>query len=429
MLVVVRVVSSGTSTRIVFVDVYLSAFDLIVGANDPIIIALEWFTVTPPGRRGVESSENPSNKSHVMTSRRRDQPHFCPRMNKWCNRSVIIALFGLLLAAMISPCRCYLSVLRSCTTFETLSPANARWNHVRRPLLLSTHRFSTQTTKQSASTVPNLAVLERFSVAPMMDYTDRYMRSFLRLFTRQTVLYTEMVTGMALVHTKELDRHLKFDSQQHPVILQVGGADAGILANAVELAKSYNYDAINLNCGCPSSKVANSGCFGAALMRESALVAEICKSMHDRINPENSSRITPITVKSRIGVDDQDSYEFVRDFIGTVGATGVVSHFIIHSRKAILNANLSAEQNRKIPPINYDVVYKLVKEFPQYSFVLNGQVKTYEEVQMHLDNGVAGVMVGRDIVDRPFYWANVDSKIYGTEDPGMRLDIAHVSYC
>jgi tRNA-dihydrouridine synthase A len=265
----------------------------------------------------------------------------------------------------------------------------------------------------------------------MMDYTDRYMRYFLRLLSCKTVLYTEMVTAMAITRTKQLDRHLKFDAVQHPVVLQIGGADPEVMAEAAAIAQRYRYDAINVNCGCPSSKVANAGAFGAALMREADLVARICRAMHERVNGTLGvdEIATPITVKSRIGIDDLDSYEFVRDFVGTVGATGVVSHFVVHSRKAILNMNLSAEQNRKIPPINYDVVYRLVQDFPQYSFVLNGQVKTYDEVREHLKRGVAGVMVGRDIVERPFYWANVDSELYGVEDPGLTRREVLEEYC
>jgi len=178
--------------------------------------------------------------------------------------------------------------------------------------------------------------------------------------------------------------------------------------------RPYGYDAINLNCGCPSAKVAGSGCFGAALMRDPALVASLCQSMADTMGPT-----TPITVKCRIGVDDDDSYEQLHGFIHTVAYKSPVQHFIIHARKAILSG-ISPEANRRIPPLRYDYVYRLIKDFPDLKFTLNGGVLSYEEIEEHLGQGAHGVMIGRAIIARPYYWADVDRRIFGQHNnPGF----------
>lgn len=198
---------------------------------------------------------------------------------------------------------------------------------------------------------------ERISLAPMMEYTDRSLRFLLRLLSRRMVLYTEMVVSTALHYNEEMrDRSLRFNApDEHPVVLQLGGADAAMLKEASRLALPYGYDAINLNCGCPSERVSGSGCFGAALMREPQLVAELCTAMGEGVEGQ-----VPITVKCRIGVDDDDSYAQLAEFVRVVSKQSPVRHFVVHARKAILGG-LSPEQNRKVPPLKYPYVYRLVK--------------------------------------------------------------------
>jgi len=215
---------------------------------------------------------------------------------------------------------------------------------------------------------------------------------------------------------------------EHPVALQLGGSSPESLAAAVKIALRYNYDAINLNCGCPSDKVSGKGCFGAALMREPELTQELCKNMFEAArsgaSPSSSSTITPspppVTVKCRIGVDDNDSYEDLRHFVETLEKAGI-THFIIHARKAILNMKLTPKQNRDIPPLRYEIVHKLARDLPHLTFVLNGGVKSYEETEECLNSGsgVVGVMVGREILNRPWYWGDVDRRLYGAENPGI----------
>lgn len=259
-----------------------------------------------------------------------------------------------------------------------------------------------------------------------MDYTDRHMRFLLRLLSRRMVLWTEMISSASVVHTEtdKLARYLNYNEHcEHPVVLQLGGSDPAQLREACKLVRPYKYDAINLNCGCPSNKVAGQGCFGAALMREPALVSDICLNMR-----EGSGGDVPITVKCRIGVDNDDSYEQLHTFVEAVSSKGEVPHFIIHARKAILNG-LSPDQNRKIPPLRYDYVYRLVEDFPHLDFTLNGGILTYEQVDEALSGGAHGVMVGRDICNRPWYWRQVDSKIYGQTDPGLSRSMVLGQYC
>ena len=244
----------------------------------------------------------------------------------------------------------------------------------------------------------------------------RHLRYLMRLISSRMVLYTEMVTAPTLKYNPSMHEHLLgYDTKvEHPVVLQLGGADASVLADACHVAKPYGYDAINLNCGCPSGKVAGSGCFGAALMRNPGLVANLCRSMGDSMGPD-----VPITVKCRIGVDDDDSYEALRRFVTTVAEGSSVRHFVIHSRKAILDG-LSPEGNRRVPPLKYDYVYRLVQDLPELKFTLNGGVLSYEDVEDHLSQGVHGVMIGRAIIARPFYWADVDRRIFGQDtNPGL----------
>lgn len=240
----------------------------------------------------------------------------------------------------------------------------------------------------------------RFSVAPMLDWTDRHCRYFLRLLSRHTLLYTEMVTTGAIIHGK--GNYLAFSEQEHPVVLQLGGSDPSELAHCAKLAEDYGYDQINLNVGCPSDRVQN-GRFGACLMGEAQLVADCIKAMRDVVT-------IPVTVKTRIGIDQQDSYDFLCEFVGTVAEKGQCESFIIHARKAWLSG-LSPKQNREIPPLDYPRVYQLKKDFPKLTISLNGGVKTLEEAKAHLRH-VDGVMVGREVYQNPSLLASIDRELY-----------------
>lgn len=251
-------------------------------------------------------------------------------------------------------------------------------------------------------------------MAPMMDYTDRHMRFLMRLLSKDMVLYTEMIASGTIVNNpeNELGRWLDYsESCEHPVVLQLGGSDPGELRRAAARAAPYRYDAVNLNCGCPSEKVAGKGCFGAALMREAELVGDLCRGMAAELD-------CPVTVKSRIGVDDEDSYEGLCNFIETVADRSPVRHFIVHARTAILGG-LSPAQNRQIPPLKYDYVYNLVKDYPEFQFTINGGITEYEEIREHLGRGVHGVMVGRAINADPYKWSQVDELVYGAANPGL----------
>lgn len=213
----------------------------------------------------------------------------------------------------------------------------------------------------------------RFSIAPMLDWTDRHCRYFLRLLSSQTLLYTEMVTTGAIIHGK--GDYLAYSEEEHPVALQLGGSDPAALAQCAKLAEQRGYDEINLNVGCPSDRVQN-GMFGACLMGNAQLVADCVKAMRDAVS-------IPVTVKTRIGIDDQDSYEFLCDFINTVSGNGECEMFIIHARKAWLSG-LSPKENREIPPLDYDRVYQLKRDFPQLTMSINGGIKSLEEAKTHL---------------------------------------------
>ncbi len=224
----------------------------------------------------------------------------------------------------------------------------------------------------------------RLSVAPMMDWTDRHCRVFHRHMTRRAMLYTEMVTAPAVLHG-DAARLLGFDAVEHPVALQLGGSDPAELAAAVRVAAPYGYDEVNLNCGCPSDRV-QSGCFGAVLMERPALVAECVAAMQ-------AESPVPVTVKCRIGVDDQTPAEILPRFIETVAEAGV-RHFIIHARKAWLQG-LSPKENREIPPLDYPLVLAMKQRFPELTLCLNGGVTSLSQAQGLLDQGLDGVMVGR----------------------------------
>ena len=224
----------------------------------------------------------------------------------------------------------------------------------------------------------------RLSVAPMMDWTDRHCRYFHRLMTRRAMLYTEMVTAPAVVHG-DRDRLLGFDRAEHPVALQLGGSDPEELRAAVRLAAPYGYDEINLNVGCPSDRV-QSGCFGAVLMERPQLVAACVAAMQE-------ASPVPVTVKCRIGVDDQDPEAVLPDFLERVSAAGV-RHFVIHARKAWLQG-LSPKENREIPPLDYDLVVRMKAAFPHLTICLNGGITSLDQARALLERGVDGVMIGR----------------------------------
>lgn len=243
------------------------------------------------------------------------------------------------------------------------------------------------------------------SVAPMMDWTDRHCRYFHRLITRHALLYTEMVTTGALLHGNQ-SRHLDFDRQEHPVALQLGGSEPEALAQCAKLAENWGYDEVNLNCGCPSERVQR-GAFGACLMREADLVRDCVAAMRDACS-------LPVTVKHRIGVDRLESYDFVRDFVGTVAAGGC-RVFIVHARNAWLQG-LSPKDNRTIPPLRYEFVYRLKQDFPELTIVLNGGVKGADEIAAHLAQ-VDGVMIGREAYHDPWTMADWDRRFYGDETP------------
>lgn len=244
----------------------------------------------------------------------------------------------------------------------------------------------------------------------MLEWTDRHCRTFHRMLTHHALLYTEMVTTAALIHGHR-EQHLRFNPVEHPVALQLGGSDPDALAECTRIAADYGYDEVNLNVGCPSDRV-QSGRFGACLMAEPALVARCVEKMQNAAN-------IPVTVKCRIGIDDQDDYADLQRFVDTVASAGI-STFIIHARKAWLDG-LSPKENRDIPPLNYDRVYLLKQEFPQLNIVINGGIQTLEECQVHLDN-VDGVMVGRAAYHNPLMLRDVDRVIFGDHSarPGDR---------
>jgi len=212
----------------------------------------------------------------------------------------------------------------------------------------------------------------------MMDWTDVHYRQMARLLSKKTWLWTEMVVDKTIIHTQQLDRHLWFPPEQHPVVLQLGGSDPDTLAAAVKMALPYGYDEINLNCGCPSDRVAGAGCFGASLMLEAGLVARCMDAM------ARAAGDTPVNVKCRLGVDDADSYEQLKAFIRVVSEGSPVTHFIMHARKCFLKG-LNPHQNRTIPPIRYEWVYALKRDFPHLTFSLNGNIQGAYEARCYLD--------------------------------------------
>jgi len=242
-------------------------------------------------------------------------------------------------------------------------------------------------------------------VAPMMDWTDRHCRYFHRLLSPHARLYTEMVTAPAVLHGDRA-RLLGFDPAEHPVALQLGGAEPRELAAAARVGADLGYDEVNLNVGCPSDRV-QSGRFGACLMREPALVADCIAAMRAAVS-------IPVTVKCRLGVDEQDEYADLERFVETVRATGC-SVFVVHARKAWLEG-LSPKENREVPPLNYARVYRLKSEFPELTIVINGGVSSVADVSEHLRH-VDGVMLGRTAYHEPYRLAEIEHAIYSTPLP------------
>jgi tRNA-dihydrouridine synthase A len=262
-------------------------------------------------------------------------------------------------------------------------------------------RFELAVERLDMPLLPPVATLDRrICVAPMMDYTDRHCRYFLRLLSPSALLYTEMITAAALVRGNAR-RLLDFDATEHPVALQLGGCDPAELAAAARLGEAHGYDEINLNCGCPSDRV-KSGRFGACLMGNPELVAECVEAMRTAVR-------VPLTVKCRIGiepmpVEGDDEYAFLTRFIATVAASGCDT-FVVHARNAVLNG-LSPKENREIPPLRYDIVRQLRKQFPALKFVLNGGIRTVDQVRSHLGE-FDGVMLGREAYSNPYLLAEL----------------------
>jgi tRNA-dihydrouridine synthase A len=235
----------------------------------------------------------------------------------------------------------------------------------------------------------------------MMDWTDRHCRYLHRLLSKHTLLYTEMVTTGALTHGS-VQRHLRFNTEEHPVALQLGGSDPAELAQAARLGEQWGYDEINLNCGCPSDRVQR-GAFGACLMAEPQLVADGVKAMRDAVS-------IPVTVKHRVGIDRVESYDFVRDFVGTVSEAGC-EVFMVHARNAWLDG-LSPKENREIPPLRYELAHRLKLDFPRLTFGINGGFTTNEQIAEHLRH-VDGVMVGREAYHNPWLLTTWDEAFFG----------------
>lgn len=244
----------------------------------------------------------------------------------------------------------------------------------------------------------------------MIDWTDRHCRFFHRLLSKKALLYSEMVNAGAIVHGGT-ERHLRFNAEEHPVALQLGGSDRDLLAQSARLGAQWGYDEINLNCGCPSERVQR-GAFGACLMNEPALVADCVKAMVDQVN-------VPVTVKHRIGIDQNEDYGFVRDFVGKVADAGC-EVFIVHARNAWLKG-LSPKENREVPPLRYGVAAQLKQDFPHLTIVINGGFTTDGAVQAQLAL-LDGVMVGREAYHNPWWLTRWDEVFYGAAPCALSRD-------
>lgn len=247
--------------------------------------------------------------------------------------------------------------------------------------------------------------MRKVCIAPMLDWTDRHERFFLRLLSQNIFLYSEMVTTGAILYGNK-NKVLDFNIEEHPIALQLGGSDPQALAIASQIGESWGYDEINLNVGCPSDRV-QFGRFGACLMAEPNLVADCISTMQEKIN-------IPVTIKHRLGIDDLDSYELLFKFVETVSKTGC-HIFIVHARKAFLKG-LNPKENRDIPPLMYDRVYQLKQDFPHLTIIINGGIKTLDEIKKSLKH-VDGVMIGRAAYENPYVLATIDQDIFDEKKP------------
>jgi tRNA-dihydrouridine synthase A len=263
-----------------------------------------------------------------------------------------------------------------------------------------------------ASTAPGSHTI---CAAPMMDWSDRHCRYFFRQLSPHVRVYTEMVTTGALLHGN-IPRHLDFDFAEHPIALQLGGSDPADLAHCAKLGADYGYDEINLNCGCPSERVQH-GAFGACLMAEPELVADCVRAMREVV-------AIPVTVKHRLGIDSIEEFEFVHRFVATVSQAGC-RHFLVHARNAILKG-LSPKDNRSVPPLKYDYVRRLKREFPDLIFVVNGGIADIPSIDEHLET-CDGVMLGRAAYQNPWLLAEIDSRLFGASALN-RMQIVNAMY-
>ena len=255
---------------------------------------------------------------------------------------------------------------------------------------------------------------KRLSVAPMIDWTTTDYRYFARLFNPHVYLYTEMISTGALLHGNRA-RHLRFNSLEHPLVLQLGGADITEMTQCSEFAQQYGYDEVNINVGCPSDRVQHNK-IGACLMAEPNTVADLVKHMQSAVD-------IPVTIKHRIGIDDFDSYEFMTQFVQTVAEAGC-RRFIVHARTAWLQG-LSPKQNREIPPLRYDDVYRLKQDFPELTIEINGGIETIEDVKKHLQH-IDGVMIGRAFYHNPYLLA--EANVLWNESVPKRSEILEQLY-
>jgi len=265
---------------------------------------------------------------------------------------------------------------------------------------------------------PAAAIDRRFCIAPMMDCSDRHSRYFLRLFSKRILLYTEMVTAAAVIHGDHR-RLLEFSAEEHPLAVQLGGSEPDLLYRAAQICRDYGYDEINLNCGCPSDRV-QSGSFGACLMQDPALVADCIAAL-------KSASGLPVTVKHRTGIDRQDDYRRFANFAAAQIDAGAEA-LIVHARNAWLQG-LSPKQNREIPPLKYDWVYRLKSDFPQHEIVINGGIRTLDDCSLHLRH-VDGVMLGREPYQNPWLLHDVDRVVFEQADAPRvsRVEMLHRVY-
>ncbi|XWS77406.1 hypothetical protein CRYUN_Cryun01aG0258700 [Craigia yunnanensis] len=313
----------------------------------------------------------------------------------------------------------YSLIISSFTPFYSIILKNPRRFSINIPYNYSTKSRTTSSYIQNAKIHTEDVMVARrylpplFSVAPMMDWTDNHYRTLARLISKHAWLYTEMLAAETIVYQKgNLDRFLAYSPEQHPIVLQIGGCNLENLAKATELANAYHYDEINFNCGCPSPRVAGHGCFGVRLMLDPKFVGEAMSVIAANTN-------VPVSVKCRIGVDDHDSYNELCDFIYKVSSLSPTKHFIIHSRKALLNG-ISPADNRRIPPLKYEYYYALLRDFPDLKFTINGGINSVIEVNAALKEGAYGVMVGRAAYNNPWQTlGHVDTTIYGASSSGL----------